>query len=615
MDFASVSGMRSLVVFAFLSVAMMVGWAGPKSGSVPTILAGRPDVRPSVATNNPGTQAPRKKPRVPGDEVRWTTNAPGAGVRSFTQPTVHPNGRGPVSMQVEFSQPVLVARMPVIPFLFGGQPRYLLYRSGAGTSTLQFEYQPTEADAEGAVGALDPLMGQIVRLTGGAIITDLSGNIVQSIVDGADRLVVLGSYFKHYRTVAAGELDEVLDLRNPNELGSFFMDPESRTYFFQNPAKPFFEGYVPPTFKPAANGVEIYKVYYNSSIPSLQGRPTLASGFLAIPDTGAARMDLLSYQHGTVFSKQVVPSRSFDTETTYPSDHYWTYETRAVVAASGGQGMAVAAPDYFGLGDSVEFNAFVVKSANQQACLDLLEAVEGFLAARGIERGGLYLSGWSQGALVTMQFLEKLESLGKKVDGTGTAACPSAFLLTAQRALFRPRTQTTNETGDLNMSFAFILPAFACEHYYNRPGFARSVFNDKYYETARRIYEWNGDVAGALELFASIPPRPAPETADLLQLLRPEYQDPSYFSGSELAGFFRLVSAYDFIARSPVRSWNGEQDEALPLLVTQIPVKVQDIWNPGLSTHVPVLGGSHRGTFMRAVADQVDWFRSLPTPR
>lgn len=241
-------------------------------------------------------------------------------------------------MSVEFDRTVLVARMPVIPFLLGGQPRYLLYRSGAGTSTLQFEYQLTDADTVGAVPRLDPVNGQVIRLMGGAAITDLSGNLVQSVVDGAACLVVLGYIFRHYRSVGPEELNQILDFKNPYELGGFLFDPESNTPYFRNPAKPYFTNYTLPTFKPAANGVEVHKAYYNSSIPSLGGRPTLASGLLAIPDTGAARMDLLSYQHGTVFSKRVAPSRSFDLLDLKSADRFWSYETRPVVATAGGAG-------------------------------------------------------------------------------------------------------------------------------------------------------------------------------------------------------------------------------------------------------------------------------------
>jgi len=603
--------MRVLLIAILIGVGTITGWAGPKAAVVPVAASGRPEVRTTAPSNDPGTLTLRKRPRVPGDHLQWQTNHPGPGVRSYTQPSGPRNGTGSVWMRVEFSQPVLVGRMPVIPFLFGGEPRYLLYRTGAGTSILEFEYRPTDADAAGAVPQLDPVMGQVIRLTGGAAITDMSGNLVQSIVDGADRLVVFGSFFRHYRSVPAEELNQVLDIKNPYELGGFLFDPESNTPYYQNPAKPYFTNYTLPTFKPAANGVEVYKVYYNSSIPSLGGRPTLASGLLAIPDTGAARMDLLSYQHGTMFSKLVAPSRSFDLLDLKSSDRFWSYETRPVVATAGGQGMAVIAADYFGLGDSAEPHGYIPKSPHQQACLDLLLAAEGFLAARGIERGGLFLSGWSQGALVTMQFLEKLEAIGRKVDGTGTEASPAATLLMVQRALFRPRTPTPTETGDLNLNFMFILSIFSYEKYYDRPGFAQTVIAPEYYETARRIYEWNTGMEGILELFETLPPGQLSGKTDARELFRPEYRDPSYFSGSEYANFLRLVAAYDFMARSPIRSWNGVQDEFFTPDVTVIPAQVQRIWNPDSSTYIPVPGGSHRGTFIRGVADQVDWFKSL----
>ncbi len=116
---------------------------------------------------------------------------------------------------------------------------------------------------------------------------------------------------------------------------------------------------------------------------------------------------------------------------------------------------------------------------------------------------------------------------------------------------------------------------------------------------------------GVLDLFELLPPGSGSGKSSVLDLFRPEYRDPSYFSGSEYGSFLRLVGAYDFIARSPIRSWNGVQDEYFPPYVTVVPVQVQDIWNPGLSTYIPVVGGSHRGTFMSGVVEQVDWFKSL----
>jgi hypothetical protein len=39
-----------------------------------------------------------------------------------------------------------------------------------------------------------------------------------------------------------------------------------------------------------------------------------------------------------------------------------------------------------------------------------------------------------------------------------------------------------------------------------------------------------------------------------------------------------------------------------------LPAQFQDIFNPGWVTGIEVPAASHRGTFLTAVADQVEWF-------
>lgn len=114
-----------------------------------------------------------------------------------------------------------------------------------------------------------------------------------------------------------------------------------------------------------------------------------------------------------------------------------------------------------------------------------------------------------------------------------------------------------------------------------------------------------------LELFETLPPGRLSGKTDPRDLFRPEYRDPSFFSGSEYANFLHFTGSYDFMAQSPIRSWNGDQDEFFPPDVTVIPAQVQKIWSPDSSTYIKVPGGSHRGTFIRGVADQVDWFKSI----
>jgi hypothetical protein len=87
--------------------------------------------------------------------------------------------------------------------------------------------------------------------------------------------------------------------------------------------------------------VTLYEVRFESVIPEWDNAPTMSGGLLAIPDDGLTSHPLVSYQHGTVFGLDRVPSR--------PDN---SYETQLALAAFASQGYVVIAADYFGLGES-----------------------------------------------------------------------------------------------------------------------------------------------------------------------------------------------------------------------------------------------------------------------
>ena len=94
-------------------------------------------------------------------------------------------------------------------------------------------------------------------------------------------------------------------------------------------------------FAPPRCSVTLYEVQFDSVIPEWENEPTVSSGLLAIPDDGGTSHPLLSYQHGTVFGLDQVPSR--------PDN---SFETQLVLAAFASQGYVVIGADYFGLGTS-----------------------------------------------------------------------------------------------------------------------------------------------------------------------------------------------------------------------------------------------------------------------
>jgi hypothetical protein len=65
---------------------------------------------------------------------------------------------------------------------------------------------------------------------------------------------------------------------------------------------------VPVAYAPARNAVRLYRVSYPSVVPERGNRPVTLSGLLAVPEVAATTLPLVSYQHGTVYGRQQVPS-------------------------------------------------------------------------------------------------------------------------------------------------------------------------------------------------------------------------------------------------------------------------------------------------------------------
>jgi hypothetical protein len=168
------------------------------------------------------------------------------------------------------------------------------------------------------------------------------------------------------------------------------------------------------TYPPATNDVSLYRVIYTTSIPEQGNRQVEASGLVAVPKLSPRRMPIVSYQHGTVFSRTEAPSN--------PEE---TYETRLMVARFAGRGYIVVAADYIGKGISEEPDSYMVKGSTAQACLDMLYASKTVCDDLNVKQGDLFLSGWSQGSWNTGIFRKQLESLGIPVRAAATAATPN----------------------------------------------------------------------------------------------------------------------------------------------------------------------------------------------
>ncbi|MFK8251132.1 alpha/beta hydrolase family protein [Ancylobacter terrae] len=343
---------------------------------------------------------------------------------------------------------------------------------------------------------------------------------------------------------------------------------------------------ISPHYSQATNAVRLYRITYSSVVPERGNRPVVATGLLAIPDVDATRFPVLSYQHGTVYGKEEVPS--------FPDN---SAETQLVLAQFAGQGYVVIGADYFGMGDSREPEGYLVKESHQQATFDMLMASRAVLAHMKLSGGKLVLGGWSQGGFVTMAFLERLERDGVTVAGAATASAPVDVFLGLNGFLSFPR---SNDASWINT--LFILTAFSFENYYGVPGLARSVLTDGAYEPARKLYERQPVD------FADIP-------TDLRKLIRADYFDPTFFAASAYGRLLKdRTNAYRWVIGSPVRNYYGDNDEVISPGLGRLAMTYQQAMGSGNTKVEAISTGStdHRGTFATAVPLWKQWFDTLP---
>lgn len=334
----------------------------------------------------------------------------------------------------------------------------------------------------------------------------------------------------------------------------------------------------------AKNAVKLYRVTYSSVVPERGNLPIVATGLVAVPDIAGTSFPMVSYQHGTVYEKTQVPS--------FPNQ---SPETQLMLAQFAGQGYIVIGADYFGMGSSKEPEGYMVKASHQQASYDMLLASRAVLADLKLSSSKLFVSGWSQGGFVAMAFLEKLESVGEKVDAAATASAPVDVSVALNGFLSFPRKIDADWVNSL-----FILSSFSFENYYGVPGLARSLIADAYYDVARKAYlrePFNvGDVP-----------------TDLHKLIKPEYFNAQFFAASAYGKLVAQATAYRWIVKSPVRNYYGEADEAITVGLGRLAMTYQRAIGNGNPQVEAISTGqtSHRGTYATAVPQWKAWFDGL----
>jgi dienelactone hydrolase len=340
------------------------------------------------------------------------------------------------------------------------------------------------------------------------------------------------------------------------------------------------------TYSQATNPVKLYRVLYNSVIPEFYDKPTVASGLIAIPETVTEKNPVVSYQHGTVFTKTDVPS--------FPEE---SMETRLMIAQFAGQGYILIAADYFGKGSSTEPDSYQIKGSTQQACLDMMSASYEVFKALKIDPGQLFLSGWSMGSWSTLLFLEKLESLGFPVVAAATACTPTDIYALVNRWMHAPK-----ETDAIWLPGILALQLNAYEIYYQLPGLMESAVNREYQQATLDFYQ---NKISFEEFYSKTPNK-------VVEYLKPEFIESGSLGDSKFWQLTQDNNCYRWRSQTPLNLYYGDSDEAVPEYIATLPVGYQQLVGGAQTISTPAGKlADHRGTFKFAVEHQKGWFDGM----
>ncbi|HKS54063.1 MAG TPA: hypothetical protein VJS12_02190 [Steroidobacteraceae bacterium] len=269
------------------------------------------------------------------------------------------------------------------------------------------------------------------------------------------------------------------------------------------------------------NAVDCYRMEYTVGSGSDAVR---LSGLLALP-RGATPRRLVSFQHGTSTTRTAVPSRLDGTGI-----------AAAIVFA--GNGYALIAPDYPGLGESQGRHPYYIADAIGPAVAGMIEASQ---RVPGVPDGPVFLSGFSEGGWASLAALRILESEGKRV--LGSAQVAGAY------DLRRVSLPTALKGGAPSHSLYLAYAAWGQAAYYNHP--LDSVLTPEYAVTVERLF------AGARpqEILQTLPQDPR-------RMFNQAFLDA--FDRDEAHWYlesFAANSLVDVTPRAPVRLYYGSKDQ------------------------------------------------------
>lgn len=260
---------------------------------------------------------------------------------------------------------------------------------------------------------------------------------------------------------------------------------------------------------------------YRMSYPGAGGGRL--TGLLALPHGVPARR-LASFQHGTATSRDAVPSKPDGTGL-------------AAAILFAGNGYALAAPDYPGMGGSPGRHPYYVAEAIGPAVADMIKAAR---QVEGVPDAPVFLSGFSEGGWASLVALQILEGRGETVLGAAPVAAPVDL-----RGISLPMAM---KGGSPSHSLYLAYAAWGQSAHYGRR--LDSVLTPEHAATVERLF------AGAepKEILASLPTDPR-------RMFNEEFLTAFDRGGSHwYLDAFAAAGLTNLTPRAPVRLYYGSKD-------------------------------------------------------
>lgn len=142
--------------------------------------------------------------------------------------------------------------------------------------------------------------------------------------------------------------------------------------------------------------LQLYKILYRTPAPD--GSLTIASGLVAMPVSPTTQVGIVSYQHGTRFERNDVPSRNNEKNYMY------------LAALGSSAGYMIVMPDYLGLGDNeLPIHPYVQSDTLASSSVDMLIAAKELAHTLNYPISEkLFLAGYSEGGFSTNVMFELL---------------------------------------------------------------------------------------------------------------------------------------------------------------------------------------------------------------